>query len=61
MIAGRSFAVFSVAFAVAYAVIYVIAIEYNLALFTYHPASGSFTGWSSRRQISRRCTGTAGC
>lgn len=42
MIAGRSFAVFSVVFAVAYAVLYLFAIEYNLALFTYHPASAEF-------------------
>jgi hypothetical protein len=42
MISGRSFAVFSVAFAAAYAVLYVISIQYNLALFTYHPASEEF-------------------
>lgn len=42
MMSGRSFAVFVIAFAAAYAVLYVIAIEYNLALFTYHPASEEF-------------------
>lgn len=42
MISGRSFAVFSVAFAAAYAVLYVLSIQYNLALFTYHPASEEF-------------------
>jgi hypothetical protein len=42
MMSGRSFAVFSIAFAAAYAVLYVFAIEYNLALFTYHPASEEF-------------------
>jgi hypothetical protein len=42
MISGRTFAVFSVAFAAAYAVLYVISIQYNLALFTYHPASEEF-------------------
>jgi hypothetical protein len=42
MIAGRSFAVFSVAFSAAYAVLYVLSIQYNLALFTYHPASEKF-------------------
>jgi hypothetical protein len=42
MTAGRSFAVFSVAFAAAYAVLYVLSIQYNLALFTYHPASAEF-------------------
>lgn len=34
--------VFAIAFAVAYAVIYIAAIEFNLALFTYHPASEEF-------------------
>ena len=42
MMSGRSFAVFSVAFAVAYAVLYVLSIQYNLALFTYHAASEEF-------------------
>jgi hypothetical protein len=42
MTTGRFFAVFPIAFAAAYAVLYVIAIEYNLALFTYHPASEEF-------------------
>jgi hypothetical protein len=42
MIARRSSAVFAVAFAAAYAVLYVVAIQYNLALFTYHPASEEF-------------------
>ncbi len=42
MTSGRSFAVFSIVFAAAYAVLYVIAIQYNWALFTYHPASEEF-------------------
>ncbi len=42
MIFGRSFSTFVVAFSVAYAVLYIFAIEYNLALFTYHPASEEF-------------------
>jgi hypothetical protein len=34
----RSFPVFATVFAAAYAVAYVIAVQQNLALFTYHPA-----------------------
>lgn len=33
---------FSVAFAIAYAVIYFLAVQQNWALFTYHPALGTF-------------------
>jgi hypothetical protein len=42
MIFGRSFPTFVVTFAVAYAILYILAIEYNLALFTYHPATEEF-------------------
>ena len=35
---ARSFPVFSITFAAAYAVLYVLSVEYNWALFTYHPA-----------------------
>jgi hypothetical protein len=42
MIFVRSYPTFAVAFAAAYAVLYVLAIEYNWALFTYHPASEEF-------------------
>jgi hypothetical protein len=42
MIPSRSLPVFTIAFAAAYAVIYIFAIEFNLALFTYHPASEEF-------------------
>ena len=38
----RSFPAFAIVFAAAYAVLYVISIEYNLALFTYHPATEEF-------------------
>ena len=38
----RSWPTFAIAFAAAYAVLYVISIEYNLALFTYHPATEEF-------------------
>ena len=38
----RSFPVFAVVFAAAYAVAYVIAVQQNLALFTYHPALNEF-------------------
>jgi hypothetical protein len=42
VIFSRSFPTFAIAFAAAYAVLYVISIEYNLALFTYHPATEEF-------------------
>ena len=42
MIAGRSLSVFTIVFAVAYAVLYVLAVQYNRALFTYHPALEEF-------------------
>lgn len=42
MILPRAFPTFVAVFAAAFAVLYVIAIEYNLALFTYHPASEEF-------------------
>ena len=38
----RSFPAFAITFAVVYAVTYVIAVEKNLALFTYHPALEEF-------------------
>ena len=42
MIFARSLPTFAVTFAAAYAVLYIAAVEYNLALFTYHPASEEF-------------------
>ena len=42
MIATRSAPVFVTTFAVAYSILYVIAVEYNWALFTYHPAAEEF-------------------
>jgi hypothetical protein len=39
---ARSFPIFSIAFAAAYAILYVLAVEYNWALFTYHPALEEF-------------------
>jgi|SRR4051812_34207768 hypothetical protein len=42
MIPARSSGAFAITFAAAYAVLYVLSIEYNLALFTYHPATGEF-------------------
>jgi hypothetical protein len=38
----RSLAAFSITFAVAFAVLYLVSIQYNLALFTYHPATEEF-------------------
>jgi len=35
---------FSIVFAIAYAVLYFLSVEYNWALFTYHPAIEEF-GW----------------
>jgi hypothetical protein len=42
MIAARSLPTFTITFAAAYAILYVTAVEYNLALFTYHPAAEEF-------------------
>ena len=42
MITGRLQPTFVVMFAVAYAIFYVVSVEYNLALFTYHPALEEF-------------------
>ena len=39
---GRSVPMFVITFAVAYAVLYVVSVEYNLALFTYHPVTEEF-------------------
>ncbi|HVO93539.1 MAG TPA: hypothetical protein VMT22_11895 [Terriglobales bacterium] len=39
---GRTSPRFVIVFAAAYAVLYVVAVEYNLALFTYHPATEEF-------------------
>jgi hypothetical protein len=39
---ARSFPLFAIVFAAAYAILYVVAVEYNLALFTYHPALEEF-------------------
>ena len=36
------FSIFAITFAAAYAVIYVLAVEYNWALYSYHPATGTF-------------------
>jgi hypothetical protein len=38
----RSFPLFAIVFAAAYAILYVLAVEYNWALFTYHPALEEF-------------------
>jgi hypothetical protein len=38
----RSHPVFAIVFAVAYSVLYVLAVEYNWALFTYHPVTEEF-------------------
>jgi hypothetical protein len=35
-------AVFSIVFAMVFAIVYVLAVEKNLALFTYHPATYDF-------------------
>jgi len=37
-----SYAVFAITFAAAFSVAYVFAVEYNWALFTYAPATGTF-------------------
>ena len=42
MITARSQPTFVVTFAVTYAIFYVVSVEYNLALFTYHPALEEF-------------------
>jgi hypothetical protein len=39
---SRSFPLFAIGFAVAYAILYVLSVEYNWALFTYHPALEEF-------------------
>lgn len=39
---GHSLPMFVIVFAAAYAIFYVIAVEYNLALFTYHPVTEEF-------------------
>jgi hypothetical protein len=36
--------IFSIVFAIAYAVLYLLSVQYNWALFTYHPAADEF-GW----------------
>jgi hypothetical protein len=36
--------IFSIVFAIAYAVLYLLSVQYNWALFTYHPAIEEF-GW----------------
>ena len=46
MTASRQFGIFAIVFAVAYPIVYIIAMEVNLALFTYHPAIGEF-GWGA--------------
>ena len=42
MAATRSHPVFAITFAVTYAILYVLAVEYNWALFTYHPVTEEF-------------------
>lgn len=42
MPSSHSNPVFAITFAVAYAILYVLAVEYNWALFTYHPLTGEF-------------------
>jgi hypothetical protein len=39
---ARSFPLFAIVFAAAYAILYVLSVEYNWALFTYHPALEEF-------------------
>jgi hypothetical protein len=38
----RRFPAFAITFAVAYAILYALAVDRNWALFTYHPALGTF-------------------
>ena len=42
MRASPSYAVFTVTFAAVFSVVYVFAVEYNWALFSYAPATGTF-------------------
>lgn len=42
MILVRSTATFAIVFAVTFAFVYLLAVEYNWALFTYHPALEQF-------------------
>jgi hypothetical protein len=42
MTGARSMATFTIAFAISFAVLYLLSIEYNWALFTYHPAIEEF-------------------
>jgi|SRR5215510_6117289 len=42
MIAARCLPVFVITFAIVYTILYVVSVEYNLALFTYHPAAEQF-------------------
>jgi len=42
MNASSRFGAFAVTFAAAYAVLYVLAVTWNWALFTYHPATNTF-------------------
>jgi hypothetical protein len=39
---------FSITFAIAYAIIYIFAVEQNWALFSYHPATGTFGVFTTR-------------
>ncbi len=39
---------FTITFAVAYAIIYIFAVEQNWALFSYHPATGTFGTLTTR-------------
>jgi hypothetical protein len=40
MTASRKFGVFAIVFAIAYPIVYIVAVELNLAAFTYHSALG---------------------
>ena len=42
MAGAHSHPVFAITFAVTYAILYVLAVEYNWALFTYHPVTEEF-------------------
>ena len=51
MTASRKSGVFAIAFAVAYPIAYIVVTEMNWALFTYHPAIGTF-GLGPNRPIA---------
>jgi len=72
----RSFPVFAIVFGAVYAVAYLIAVQKNLALFTYHPALNEFGagvqkakdgpamywyGWMATAGISASVAGLLAC